>query len=208
MYLPEHFAENDAETMHELIRRNPLALLVLATSDGPVANHIPFVLDVHSGDQGTLIGHVARNNSVWQAEPIGDALVVFQSADAYISPNFYPTKAETHEVVPTWNYAVVQAHGPLQVHDEPRWVRGAVGRLTKQMEASETPSWMMADAPSDYVAGMLENIVGIEIPISRLLGKWKVSQNRNEADRAGAATGLDARGTASATAMADLIRER
>ena len=207
MYLPENFAQPDDAKLYGLIRANPLGVLIVVGPDGLMANHIPFVLETRQDGSSVLIGHVARNNSVWSTEIVGEALVIFQDADAYISPTFYPTKAETHEVVPTWTYAVVHAHGPLLVHDDPRWVRGAVGKLTKQMEAAESPPWKMADAPSEYLMGMIENIVGIEIPVGRLVGKWKVSQNRHEADRDGARAGLERRGTERDRAMAALIRE-
>jgi transcriptional regulator len=206
IYLPEHFEESRPEAMRQLIADFPLATLVTLGPDGMAANHIPLILDDSRGEHGVLIGHVARNNELWRdGQHRGEALAVFQGPDAYVSPNWYALKQETHEVVPTYNYAVVHAYGPLVVHDDPKWVRGAVGRLTKKMESSLPVPWKMADAPRDYLDGMLANIVGIEIPVSRMVGKWKVSQNRNEADRESAIAGLRSTGHPSNAAMADLM---
>ncbi len=206
VYLPDHFAETRSETMHRLIAERPLATLVTIGPEGIAANHIPLLLDAKRGEFGTLIGHVARSNDVWrEGHHQHESLAVFGSADAYVSPTWYATKQETHEVVPTWNYMVVHAYGDLIVHDDEKWVRGVVGRLTKAMESEQPVPWKMADAPTDYVKQMLGNIVGIEIPVSRLIGKWKVSQNRSDADRAGAAAGLRSSGDPAAADMADLI---
>jgi transcriptional regulator len=212
VYLPPAFAETDVETLHGLIREFPLGLLITLGGEGLSANHIPFVFDANSGVHGRLLGHVARNNTVWRDhDPNQEALVVFQAADGYVSPNWYPSKHETHEAVPTWNYAVVHAHGPLIVHDDERWLRGQAGRLTKQQEASQPVPWKMADAPPAYTAAMLAQIVGIEIPIARLTGKFKASQNRQPRDRDGAISGLRATGDPGDAAMAALmetIRDR
>jgi transcriptional regulator len=209
VYLPPHFEETDPGALAGLIAERPLGTLITLGADGLSANHIPFLLDGRSGDRGTLIGHVARNNAVWHdVDDAVEALVVFQGPNAYISPNWYPTKQETHEVVPTYNYVVVHAYGPLIVHEDEKWLRGIVGRLTKTMEASQPAPWKMADAPADYLRTMLNNIVGIEIPITRLIGKWKTSQNRSEADRLGTANALHARGDEESAAMAELIRRR
>jgi transcriptional regulator len=206
VYLPQHFAETDITVMHQLIRDVPLGTLVTLGSDGLVANHIPFVLDAHAGERGRLLGHVARNNAIWRDhDPDREALVVFQSVEAYITPNWYATKRKTQEVVPTWNYAVVHAYGRLIVHDDAKWVRGQAGMLTKQHEASQPRPWKMADAPPPYTAANLEQIVGIEIPIARLIGKVKASQNRLAVDRAGAIAGLRATGAPGNVAMADLM---
>ena len=206
VYLPEHFAESDTAAMHRLIQAFPLATLVTVGSDGLAANHIPFVLDPRSGDHGRLLGHVARNNAVWHDhDPALEALVVFQAVEAYITPNWYATKQETHEVVPTWNYAVVHAYGRIIVHDDAKWVRGQAGLLTKQQEASQPLPWKMADAPPAYTAANLAQIVGIEIPIARLVGKFKASQNRRAVDRAGASAGLRDTGHPGMIAMADFM---
>ena len=206
MYLPEHFAEHDPAVLHGLIAAHPLGTLVTLGADGLTANHLPFMLAPDVGEHGALLTHVARGNRVWEdfsAEH--EALVIFQGPSAYISPNWYPTKAETHRQVPTYNYATVHAHGPLVIHDDERWLRGFLGRLTKKMEADQSKPWKMGDAPQDYLRQMLEGIVGIEIPLSRIVGKWKVSQNRLPVDRAGAVAGLRATGEPEAVAMADLI---
>jgi len=206
VYVPQHFAETDIAAMHRLVRAFPLATLVTLGADGLAANHIPFVLDARSGAQGRLLGHVARGNAVWRDhDPDQDALVVFQSVEAYITPNWYTTKRESHEVVPTWNYAVVHVYGRIVVHDDAKWVRGQAGMLTKQQEASQPTPWKMADAPPAYTAANLEQIVGIEIPIARLVGKVKASQNRRDADRVGAIVGLRETGDPGDAAMADLM---
>ncbi len=206
VYLPDHFAELDREALRRLIVGQPLATLATVGPDGIAANHIPMLLDSNRGEFGTLIGHVARNNDLWRdGYHEGESLAVFGAAEAYISPNWYASKAETHEVVPTWNYAVVHAYGRLIIHDDENWIRGVVGRLTKTMESSQPVPWKMADAPADYIRGMLGNIVGIEIPVSRMIGKWKVSQNRSDADRASASVGLRSTGDPGDAEMADLV---
>lgn len=206
VYLPEHFAETDTAMMHRLIRSFPLGTLITLGTEGLVANHIPFVLDARASEYGRLLGHVARNNLVWcDHDPDEDALIVFQSIEAYITPNWYATKRETHEVVPTWNYAVVHAYGRIVVHDDGKWVRGQAGMLTKRQEASQPTPWKMADAPPAYTAANLEQIVGIEIPIDRLVGKFKASQNRRDVDRAGAIAGLRETGEPGNVAMAELM---
>jgi transcriptional regulator len=206
VYLPQYFAETDIAAMHRLIQAFPLGTLITLGADGLAANHVPFVLDPRAGEHGRLLGHVARNNAVWRDhDPDREALVVFQSVEAYITPNWYETKRETHEVVPTWNYAVVHAYGPVIVHDDARWVRGQAGMLTKQQETPQPTPWKMADAPPAYTAANLEQIVGIEIPITRLVGKVKASQNRRDVDREGAIAGLRETGDPGDAAMAELM---
>jgi transcriptional regulator len=206
VYLPQHFTENDTAAMHRLMRAFPLGTLVTLGADGLAANHIPFVLDARAGEHGRLLCHVARNNAVWRDhDPACGALVVFQAVEAYITPNWYATKRETHEVVPTWNYAVVHAYGPMIVHDDAKWVRGQAGMLTKQQEALQPTPWKMGDAPPAYTAANLEQIVGLEIPIDRLIGKVKASQNRRDADREGAIDGLRQTGDPGDAVMAELM---
>lgn len=206
VYLPPHFEASDIEAMHALIEAHPLGLLITTGSTGVTANPIPCVLDRASGEHGRLLLHVARNNPVWRDhDSEADALVVFQSVERYITPNWYATKQTTHEVVPTWNYAMVQVRGPLMVHDDVKWIRAQAGRLTKQLEASEPVPWKMADAPRDYLETMLSNIIGIEIPIRSIVGKVKASQNRTDEDAAGVAAGLRGRGSDEDLAMAELI---
>ena len=206
VYLPAQYEMQDPERIRELVASNPLATLVTLGTDGLVANHIPMLFDDNRGEHGTLVGHVARNNVLWrEGFHDGESLAIFQGIDAYISPNWYASKQETHEVVPTWNYAVVHAWGPLVIHNDVKWVRGLVGRLTKVMETAQPVPWRMGQAPPAYLEEMLANIVRIELPITRLVAKWKVSQNRTAEDRASAAAGLRAAGTPDAMAMADLV---
>ena len=206
VYLPEQFVEHDRAAVHELIEQHPLGLLITLGADGLSANHIPFVMDRNFGEAGRLLGHVARNNAVWHEHlPDQEALVVFQAAEGYISPNWYPTKQDAHRVVPTWNYAVAHVYGPLIVHDDEKWLRGQAGRLTKMMEAAQPDPWKMADAPRDYLQSMLANIVGIEVPITRRIGKMKAGQNRELVDRLGAIEGLRGDGDPGDAAMADVM---
>lgn len=206
MYQPPHFVETDTDAIYGLIEANPLGLLIAMTSQGITANPIPAVLDRDWGEQGRLLLHVARNNPVWrELDPAVEVLVVFQSVDRYITPNWYASKQTTHEVVPTWNYAMVQVRGEPIVHDDEKWVRGQAGKLTRMMEAAEPVPWKMADAPRAYTDGMLAQIVGIEIPIRSLVGKLKASQNRLPEDAAGAVAGLRERGSDADLAMAELI---
>lgn len=191
MYLPSHFDEQRLEALHDLIAKNPLGVLVTHGSEGLDANHLPFELDSGVGQHGVLRAHVARNNPVWQSVAGGDeVLVVFRAQDAYISPNWYPSKHEAHKQVPTWNYRVVHAHGRITVRDDERYVRGLVARLTRKHEASQPSPWKMGDAPPDYIDAMLKAIVGIEIAVARLVGKFKLSQNREVRDRVSAAHAL------------------
>ena len=192
MYLPAHFDEKRLDVLHALVRRHPFGLLVTQTADGPSANGIPFLLDPDgAAGLGTLRGHVARANPVWrEAATDVPSLVVFQGPDAYVSPGWYPTKAEHGKVVPTWNYVMVQARGRLRAVDDKAWLRAFVTRLTDHHEGGRAAPWAVTDAPADFVEATLGAIVGIEIPLSSLVGKWKVSQNRSAADRAGVAAGL------------------
>lgn len=197
MYLPKHFEQPDREALIALMRDRPLATLVIATPDGPTADLIPLEYVADAGAHGTLRGHVARANPLWKHAG-AQALAVFTGSEAYISPGWYPSKREHGKVVPTWNYTMVQAHGTLQVHDDTTWLRALVGQLTTQHEAAQAQPWSVGDAPEDYVQQMLRAIVGIEIELVSLVGKWKVSQNRSAADRAGVADGLAAIDPASA----------
>ena len=211
MYLPAHFEETRIDVLHALIHSHPLGTLITLDAGGALqANPIPFLVEPGPLAQGTLRGHVSRANPLWR-ETRGDldALVVFQGAQSYISPGWYPAKAEHGKVVPTWNYVVVQARGRLRAIDDEAWVRALVARLTDRFEASRRTPWAVTDAPADYLATMLRAIVGIEIELGSLVGKWKVSQNRSAADREGVAAGLAALATqgndAQATAMASEV---
>ncbi|HYF60757.1 MAG TPA: FMN-binding negative transcriptional regulator [Burkholderiaceae bacterium] len=204
MYVPTHFAMTDRDAMHRVIREHPLGMLVVQGPEGLDANHLPLELDASVGPWGRLVGHVARANPVWHEVPSGaEVLVVFRGPAGYVSPNWYPSKHETHRQVPTWNYEVVHAHGTFVAHDDPRHVRGVVARLTRTHEASEPRPWRMGDAPPDYLDAMVGAIVGIEIDIVRLVGKSKLSQNKAARDRAGA---IDALRERERTELADAMR--
>jgi len=184
MYVPPHFEVSNPEILQDLIAHHPLGVLVTQSESGLNANHIPFELEANSSTNGILRAHVARNNPVWQLSANGDeVLVVFQADDAYISPNWYPSKHETHQQVPTWNYRVVHAYGKITICDDEKYVRALVGRLTKKHEASQPKPWKMSDAPRDYMEMMVKSIVGIEIEITQMIGKFKLSQNRENRDR-------------------------
>jgi transcriptional regulator len=206
MYQPPHFREDDRGVQHALIRAHPLGLLVTVGSEGLEANLIPFVLDEAAGEHGMLRGHLARPNPHWQRfDPGVEALVVFQGPEAYITPSWYATKAETGKVVPTWNYVVVQVYGRMTTTDDPVWLRSQIESLTAMQEGPRAAPWHVADAPASYVEGQMRGIVGIEIAITRIEGKWKASQNRPAADHTGIVAGLDADG---ANDMAATVRRR
>jgi transcriptional regulator len=208
MYLPNHFAETRVEVLHQLIAAHPLGALVVATPGGLDANHVPFEVDPEPAPFGTLRAHVARANPLWRdAPPDAEALVIFQGPSAYISPAWYPTKQETGRVVPTWNYAVVHAHGPLRFIDDRAWLRRFVEMLTNRHEAARREPWQVTDAPAEYIETQLGAIIGLEMPVRRLVGKWKTSQNRSAEDRAGVSDGLSREGDQAGQAMARLVRE-
>ncbi|WP_052664524.1 FMN-binding negative transcriptional regulator [Nitriliruptor alkaliphilus] len=202
MYVPAPFAVDD-EAAAELLRRHGAADLVTATTAGLMATFLPFVFDPDVGDRGALLGHVARANPHWRHEPIGAALAIVHGPDAYISPSWYASKAEHGRVVPTWNYVTAHVHGELMVHDDAAWLDAQVRRLTDRHEAELPQPWSVDDAPAAFIAGQLRGIVGIELRISRIEAKAKLSQNRSDADVAGVVTGLAGRGD---TAFADAVR--
>src|SRR5262245_8771337 len=208
MYLPKHFEETRVPVLHELIRAHPLAALVVLTARGLDANHIPMEIDPDPAPHGTLRGHIARANPLWrEVAPDAAALAIFQGPSIYISPSHYVTKRETGKVVPTWNYAVVHAHGPLHFIDDRAWLRGFVTRLTARHEAKRRDPWKITDAPGEFIETQLGAIIGIELPITRLIGKWKVSQNRPPHDREGVVEGLRQQGDPAPVTMANLVRE-
>ena len=195
MYLPPHFSATDPESLHQLILAHPLGALITHGEQGLDANHLPFEFDSEEGEHGVLRAHVARNNSLWQEVKDGDeVLVIFRAADGYISPNWYPGKQAHHKQVPTWNYSVVHAHGHIRVHNDARFVRRLLANLTRRHEAGEPVPWKMADAPREYIEAMVQAVVGIEIEVVRLVGKFKLSQNKDEGDRQGAIHALQAKG--------------
>ena len=203
MYLPKHFEQAERELLIALMRERPLATLIVTTAEGTTADLIPLEFAPTEGEHGTLRGHVARANPLWRHAG-APALAVFTGPEAYISPGWYASKQEHGKVVPTWNYTMVQARGVLCAVDDAAWLRALVGRLTDHHEAKLAKPWQVSDAPDDYVQQMLRAIVGIEIPLDSLVGKWKVSQNRSRADREGTAKGL----ATSQPAMAALVAPR
>ena len=206
MYLPPHFRVDDRDSQLALIRACPLGLLITAGQGGLMANPIPFICDPDEGSVGRLRCHVARANPQWRE--IGDglpALVVFTGAQHYITPNWYETKRETHKVVPTWNYAMVEASGRARAIEDADWLATQIADMTRHMEAPRPASWAVSDAPEPFIASQIKGIVGIEIEIAALVGKWKVSQNRPEADRLGVVAGLAVEPDPAAAAMAALV---
>ncbi|HYW58076.1 MAG TPA: FMN-binding negative transcriptional regulator [Polaromonas sp.] len=208
-YLPPHFAETDTATLHALVRAHPLATWVVQHQGELLVNHIPMLLDPDRGEHGTLVGHVARANPVWQALAAGaQSVAVFAGPQAYVSPNWYPSKHAHGKAVPTWNYATVHAHGVPQAFDDTERVLDVVTRLTRTHEASQALPWHVSDAPADYITQMLKAIVGVEMPVQRWIGKWKVSQNRPASDQHGIAAGLSGQSTPAAAEMAALVQQK
>ncbi|MEO8122022.1 MAG: FMN-binding negative transcriptional regulator [Rhodoferax sp.] len=208
-YSPAPFQETDTATLHALVRAHPLATWIVQHQGELLVNHIPMLLDADRGEHGTLLGHVARANPVWQALAAGaPSVAVFTGPQAYVSPNWYPSKHAHGKAVPTWNYATVHAHGVPQSFEDPARVLEVVSRLTQAHEAGQALPWQVSDAPADYIASMLKAIVAIEIPVQRWVGKWKVSQNRPAADQQGVAAGLKGQGTDAAARMATLVKLR
>jgi transcriptional regulator len=206
MYQSAQFQEERIGVMHDLMRTHPFATLISFGGDGITADHIPLVLHNAGGERGTLRGHVARANPLAKGfDASVDVLAIFQGPHHYVTPAWYASKKEHGKVVPTWNYAVVHAYGPMRMINDADWLLEQVSTLTAQHEAAREQPWAVSDAPADFTQKMLKAIVGLEIPINRLQGKWKVSQNRPEADRKGVADGLRKEQTISALQMADLI---
>ncbi|WP_211466403.1 FMN-binding negative transcriptional regulator [Collimonas silvisoli] len=195
MYVPTHFDESRTEVLYDLIQQHPFGILITHGASGLDANHIPFELDPRQGEMGVLHAHVARANPVWKDVSDGDeVLVVFRAADAYVSPTWYPSKHEFHKQVPTWNYMVAHAYGRITIRDDERFVRGVVARLTRTHEASQPAPWKMTDSAKEDIDTMLMAIVGLEIEITRLVGKSKLSQNKEVRDIRGAGETLKAQG--------------
>ena len=191
MYLPKHFEQQDLESLTSLLKVYPLGALVTQHEGVLEANHIPFLLEGSLAAGGKLIGHVAKGNPVWKHDvATQETLVIFQGPESYITPNWYPSKQVHHQVVPTYNYAVVHVYGQLSVTHDEAVKRRIVGDLTASMEKMRDSTWQVSDAPAEYIEKMLSAIVGIELTITRIQAKWKVSQNRDAADREGVARGL------------------
>ena len=206
MYQPSAFREERLETLHELIRAHPLATLITAPPGGLIANFVPFIL-ADMGDKGTLRAHIAKANDQVNALAVGaETLVVFHGPEAYITPSWYVSKKEHGRVVPTWNYAVIQVRGTPRVLDDPAWLRTQIGALTAAQESQRPEPWNVTDAPEPFIDGQMRAIIGVEIPILTIEGKWKVSQNRSAADRQGVYEGLkDEQGNVE---MARMVAER
>jgi transcriptional regulator len=194
MYVPAHFAEDRKDVLHAAMRAAGLATLVTLTTDGLIASHVPLLLDPDAGPYGTLVGHLAKANPQATAAPIGEALVIYTGPDAYITPSWYATKREHGRVVPTWNYVAIHAYGTLEVFDDAERLHALVSRLTAHKETPRAEPWAVTDAPARFIDGQLKGIVGFALPIARLQGKWKMSQNRSPEDRAGVVAGLQQEG--------------
>jgi len=207
MYVPKQFAEDRLEVLHATIARTGLATLVTLGADGLIATHLPLVLDPQAGPFGTLFGHVARGNPQWRDHMASvEALAIFLGPEAYVSPSWYATKRETGKVVPTWNYLTVHAYGSLMIYEDPRRLREHVERLTERQEAHRQDRWRLSDAPEEFVEGLLKGIIGYELPISRIEGKWKMSQNRPDEDRLETIAGLEATARPAEQAVAEVMR--
>jgi transcriptional regulator len=208
MYQPPHFVEDRLAVQHALIREHSLGLLITAGPGGLQANHIPFLVDPEHSQCGALRAHLARANSqIQELSAVAECLVVFQGPQHYISPSLYPTKRETGKVVPTWNYISVHVWGRPRVIDDAGWLRRQIDDLTRHNEQAQPVPWLVSDAPEPFVAAQIKVIAGLEIPIARIEGKWKVSQNRSALDQAGVVAGLRG-GGADAQIMASLVAER
>ncbi len=206
MYRPQHFTEDRPDVLHALIRARPLAALVVQTGDGLQASHVPLQLVTSAPGETLLRGHVARANTLWRDyKPGSEALAIFQGADAYVSPAWYPSKREHGRVVPTWNYVVVQARGPLAIIEDRDWLRRLVGELSTEHEAARGSGWQVTDAPPAYIEQMLRAIVGFEMRVARLEGQWKLSQNRSAADHAGVRDALLGSGDTAAAEVGALM---
>ena len=209
MYVPKYFEETRVEVLHEWIRAHPLAALVTLAANQLDANHIPFEINPTPPPFGTLRTHIARANPLWRnLSRNAQALAIFRGPDAYISPAWLATKQIHGKVVPTWNYTVVHAHGPLRVIDDREWLREFVQTLTNRHEAVHPDPWKVTDAPADFIEQQLDAIIGLEMPITQLTGKRKASQNHPPQDRTGIAEGLQREGREASAAMADLVRSK
>ena len=202
MYIPPLHKEDRIDVLHDAIRRTGLATLVTLTGDGLIASQVPMLLDPEPAPYGTLLGHLARPNPQARgAAPGVQALAIFHGPDAYITPSWYATKRENGKVVPTWNYVAIHAYGPVEFFDDRERLRAVVTRLTERFETPRAEPWAVTDAPADFIDGMLKGIVGFALPIARLEGKWKMSQNRPPADRAGVVAGLESDGLGDVAAL-------
>ncbi|MGA9009547.1 MAG: FMN-binding negative transcriptional regulator [Xanthobacteraceae bacterium] len=207
MYIPPAFQEDDIATLHAAIRVSRLTNFITATADGLIGTPLPMILNETEGPHGTLYGHVARANPQWKRVPIGNAMAVFMGPDAYVTPSWYATKRQTGKVVPTWNYVAVHAYGPVEFFEDADRLLDVVTRLTKLHESARPDPWVVTDAPKEFIQSQLRGIVGLRMPITRVDGKRKMSQNRSAEDRAGVVNGLAASDSAVDRAVANLIPE-
>jgi transcriptional regulator len=208
MYLPKHHEESDLAVLHALIKAHPLGAWVIQSEGELLVNHIPLLIDATRGKYGTLVGHVARANAAWKTlSTTSNSIVVFQGAESYISPSWYPGKHEHGKVVPTWNYAVVHAHGIPRATEDPNWLLTHLTQMTNERESKQALPWKVSDAPQDFIDQLMQAIVGIEIPIDKLVGKWKVHQHRSDAEKLGVVAGLQGRGDSQSEAMAALVQK-
>jgi transcriptional regulator len=206
VYIPKFNLETRRDVIHSLIESHPLATLVTMGTSGLIATHLPLVLHRSESPNGTLRGHISRANPQWrELNSSIDALAIFTGPEHYITPNWYPEKAEDGKVVPTWNYAVVHAYGPITLIEDPAWLLTHLNSLVTQHESTFPRPWKISDAPEDYIASQLRGIIGIELPIHRLEGKWKVSQNKSEPTLRSIERGLEELDTPESLAMRDLV---
>jgi transcriptional regulator len=207
MYVQQKFVETRLEVLHALMKEHPLGAIVTMQQSGIEANHMPFFVDTSAGPHGTLRAHMPRSSRLWQDTTGAEALVIFQGPQTYITPSWYPSKHAHGQAVPTWNYAVVHAYGPLRFIENRDWLLANVTELTNSHEAAQKLPWQVSDAPADYVDKMLAQIIGVEIPIARLVGKVKMSQNRPPADRLGVVAGLSSRESSAAHDVRALVEK-
>ena len=208
VYITKQYEQSNLSDLHAHIEGRPLGTWVTIGDSGLVANHIPFLIDSQRGEFGTLVGHVAKANPVWRSlTGEKESIVIFQGPEAYISPSWYASKNEHGKVVPTWNYAVVHAHGSAQAIHDRAWLMQLVERLTARHESYRAAPWKVSDAPADYISRRIDAIVGIEIPIRRIEGKWKASQNQPQADKRGIIAGLDGEARSGSAQMARLVEK-
>jgi transcriptional regulator len=205
MYVQQKFQETRSAVLHALMKDYPLGALITTQPSGIEANHMPFHLDTSGGTHGVLRAHMPRSNPLWQETTGAEALVIFQGPQTYITPSWYPSKHAHGQAVPTWNYAVVHAYGAPRFIEDRDWLLANVSELTQAHEATQKLPWHVSDAPADYVDKMLAQIVGVEIPITRLVGKWKMSQNRPPGDRLGVIAGLSSKDGGAPHDVRDLV---
>jgi len=208
LYVPKFNEEKDLTILHSLIKSKPLGTWTTISAGEITINHIPFVLHEHKGELGTLVGHVARSNNIFQTYSTNvNSVVVFQGDQAYISPSWYPSKHSHGKAVPTWNYVVVHAYGIPKVHEDPDWLLQHLNELTDIHESEQALPWKISDAPEEFIKKLTGAIVGIEIPITKLTGKWKLGQNRPEADKLGTIAGLMSRNDSESHGLASLLSQ-